>query len=54
MNPLLLSNEHTWKGVTWDGFKSKDPVPKLVANFMAQKFSLDPLITSVLPFEKKK
>lgn len=34
------------------GFKSKDSVPKLVADFMAKKFPLDPLITHVLPFEK--
>lgn len=34
------------------GFKSKDAVPKLVADFMAKKFPLEPLITHVLPFEK--
>jgi alcohol dehydrogenase 1/7 len=36
----------------FSGFKSKDAVPQLVADFMAKKFSLDPLITNVLPFEK--
>lgn len=34
------------------GYKGKDSVPKLVADFMANKFQLDPLITKVLPFEK--
>ncbi|XP_035882028.1 alcohol dehydrogenase E chain isoform X2 [Phyllostomus discolor] len=52
MNPMLLLSGRTWKGATFGGFKSKDSVPKLVADFMAKKFSLDPLITQVLPFEK--
>ncbi|XP_053779022.1 alcohol dehydrogenase E chain [Desmodus rotundus] len=51
MNPKLLLSGRTWKGATFGGFKSKDSVPKLVADFMAKKFSLDPLITHVLPFE---
>lgn len=52
MNPMLLLSGRTWKGGIFGGFKSKDAVPKLVADFMAKKFSLDPLITNVLPFEK--
>lgn len=47
--PLSKSNN----GVSFpSGFKSKDSVPKLVTDFMAKKFSLDPLITHILPFEK--
>uniref|UniRef100_A0A5F9C6L7 Alcohol dehydrogenase 1 n=1 Tax=Oryctolagus cuniculus TaxID=9986 RepID=A0A5F9C6L7_RABIT len=52
VNPMLLLSGRTWKGAIFGGFKSKDSVPKLVADFMAKKFSLDPLITNVLPFEK--
>lgn len=52
MNPHLLLSGRTWKGAVFGGFKSRDSVPKLVADFMAKKFQLDPLITHVLPFEK--
>ncbi|XP_058522996.1 alcohol dehydrogenase 1 isoform X3 [Ochotona princeps] len=52
VNPALLLTGRTWKGAIFGGFKSKDSVPKLVADFMANKFQLDPLITKVLPFEK--
>lgn len=34
------------------GWKSKDSVPKLVADYMKKKFVLDPLITHTLPFSK--
>ncbi|XP_049977731.1 alcohol dehydrogenase 1-like [Alexandromys fortis] len=52
VNPFLLLLGRTWKGAIFGGFKSKDSVPKLVADFMAKKFPLEPLITHVLPFEK--
>ncbi|XP_073897523.1 alcohol dehydrogenase 1C isoform X2 [Castor canadensis] len=52
MNPMALLTGRTWKGALFGGFKSKDSIPKLVADFMAKKFPLDPLITNVLPFEK--
>ncbi|XP_008056055.2 alcohol dehydrogenase 1C [Carlito syrichta] len=52
VNPRLLLTGRTWKGAIFGGYKSKDSVPKLVADFMAKKFSLDALITNVLPFEK--
>uniref|UniRef100_A0A2K5YVB9 alcohol dehydrogenase n=1 Tax=Mandrillus leucophaeus TaxID=9568 RepID=A0A2K5YVB9_MANLE len=52
MNPVLLLTGCTWKGAVFGGFKSKESVPRLVADFMAKKFSLDALITNVLPFEK--
>ncbi|XP_037686235.1 alcohol dehydrogenase S chain-like [Choloepus didactylus] len=52
VDPMLLLTGRTWKGALFGGFKSKDSVPKLVADFMANKFPLDPLITHVLRFEK--
>nr|XP_004453754.1 alcohol dehydrogenase E chain-like [Dasypus novemcinctus] len=52
VNPILLLSGRTWKGTFFGGFKSKDSVSKLVADFLAKKFPLDPLITHVLPFEK--
>ncbi|KAF7252406.1 Alcohol dehydrogenase 1A [Varanus komodoensis] len=51
-NPLLLFTGRTWKGSVFGGWKSKDAVPKLVSDFMGKKFTLDPLITHTLPFEK--
>lgn len=52
MNPMSLLMGRSWKGAIFGGFKSKDSVPKLVTDFMAKKFPLEPLITHVLPFEK--
>ncbi|KAM6221403.1 alcohol dehydrogenase E chain [Rhynchocyon petersi] len=52
MNPMLLLTGRTWKGAIFGGYKSKDSVPKLVSDFMANKFQLDSIITHVLPFEK--
>jgi alcohol dehydrogenase 1/7 len=34
------------------GWKSRDDVPKLVTDFLENKFDLDQLITHVLPFKK--
>lgn len=36
----------------FSGWKSKDSVPKLVADYMKKKFVLEPLITHTLPFTK--
>lgn len=52
INPMVVLLGRTWKGAIFGGFKSKDSVPKLVADYMAKKFPLEPLITHVLPFEK--
>ncbi|CAK6432951.1 unnamed protein product [Pipistrellus nathusii] len=52
VNPMLLLTGRTWKGAILGGFKCKDTFPRLVSDFMAKKFSLDPLISHVLPFEK--
>ncbi|XP_060632197.2 alcohol dehydrogenase 1B-like [Anolis sagrei] len=51
-SPALLFTGRTWKGSLFGGWKSKDAVPKLVSEFMQKKFTLDPLITHTMPFEK--
>ncbi|XP_027681265.2 alcohol dehydrogenase 1 [Chelonia mydas] len=51
-NPMLLFTGRTWKGSVFGGWKSKDSVPKLVADYMGKKFNLDALITHTLPFDK--
>ncbi|XP_058049602.1 alcohol dehydrogenase 1B-like isoform X2 [Ahaetulla prasina] len=48
----LLFTGRTWKGTLFGDWKSKDTVPKLVSDFMNKRFSLDPLITHTLPFDK--
>ncbi|XP_055970329.1 all-trans-retinol dehydrogenase [NAD(+)] ADH7 [Sorex fumeus] len=50
-NPMILFTGRTWKGCVFGGWKSRDDVPKLVADFLAKKFDLDQLITHVLPFK---
>ncbi|XP_006893167.1 PREDICTED: alcohol dehydrogenase E chain-like [Elephantulus edwardii] len=52
INPMLLLTGRTWKGAVFGGYKGKDSIPKLVADFMAKKFPLESIITHVLPFEK--
>ncbi|XP_076998846.1 alcohol dehydrogenase S chain-like [Tamandua tetradactyla] len=52
VNPMLLLTGRTWKGAFFGGFRSKDAVPKLVTDIMANKIPVDLLITHVLPFEK--
>ncbi|KAF6371350.1 hypothetical protein mRhiFer1_000379 [Rhinolophus ferrumequinum] len=49
-NPMLLFTGRMWKGCIFGGWRSRDDVPKLVTDFLAKKFDLDPLITHVLPF----
>ncbi|XP_062493620.1 alcohol dehydrogenase 1C [Pezoporus occidentalis] len=51
-DPMLLFTGRTWKGSVFGGWKSKDSVPKLVADYMKKKFVLDPLITHRLHFTK--
>ncbi|XP_062992011.1 alcohol dehydrogenase 1B-like [Elgaria multicarinata webbii] len=51
-SPQLLFAGRTWKGSLFGGWKSKDSVPQLVSDFMVKKFTLDPLITHTLPFDK--
>ncbi|NWY06882.1 ADH1 dehydrogenase, partial [Nothoprocta ornata] len=51
-DPMLLFCGRTWKGSVFGSWKSKDAIPKLVADYMEKKFVLDPLITHTLPFSK--
>ncbi|XP_074084188.1 alcohol dehydrogenase E chain-like [Macrotis lagotis] len=51
-NPMLLLTGRTWKGAVFGGFKSKDEVPKLVSDVIAQKLKLDPLITHASSLDK--
>ncbi|KAH0615871.1 hypothetical protein JD844_026465 [Phrynosoma platyrhinos] len=51
-SPSLIFTGRTWKGSIFGGWKSKDSVPKLVSDFMQKKFTLDPLITHTMPFDK--
>lgn len=51
-SPLLLFTGRTWKGSIFGGWKSKDSVPKLVADYMAKKFDVDGLVTHTFPFEE--
>ncbi|XP_044285085.1 alcohol dehydrogenase 1B-like [Varanus komodoensis] len=48
----LFFSGRTCKGSVFGGWKSKESVPRLVSDFMAGKFNLDPLITHTLPFDK--
>ncbi|KAJ7327112.1 hypothetical protein JRQ81_016871 [Phrynocephalus forsythii] len=52
ISPTLVFTGRTWKGCIFGSLKSKDDIPKLVSDFMAKKFCLDPLITHILPFDK--
>uniref|UniRef100_A0ABM5GK11 alcohol dehydrogenase n=1 Tax=Pogona vitticeps TaxID=103695 RepID=A0ABM5GK11_9SAUR len=51
-SPALVFIGRTLKGSLYGGWKGKEPVPRLVSDFMEKKFALDPLITHTLPFEK--
>ncbi|NWW32870.1 ADH1 dehydrogenase, partial [Panurus biarmicus] len=51
-DPMLLFTGRSWKGSVFGGWKSKDAVPKLVADYMKKTFVLDPLITHTLHWTK--
>ncbi|KAM9329297.1 alcohol dehydrogenase E chain-like [Gastrophryne carolinensis] len=48
-DPGLLLCGRTIKGAIFGGFKSKDCVPQLVSDLLAEKFKVDGLITHILP-----
>lgn len=50
-SPSLLLAGRTLKGSTFGGWKSKDCVPKIVSDFMVNKFDLEPLVTDTMPLE---
>uniref|UniRef100_A0A8C8RZR9 Alcohol dehydrogenase 1 n=1 Tax=Pelusios castaneus TaxID=367368 RepID=A0A8C8RZR9_9SAUR len=51
-DPMMLFTGRTWKGCLIGGWKTKDAIPKLVANYMEKKLNPDKLISHTLPFEK--
>ncbi|OCT99956.1 alcohol dehydrogenase 1 isoform X1 [Xenopus laevis] len=51
-DPILLFTGRTWKGSIFGGWKSKESVPRLVDEFMANKFNLDGLVSHTLPFHQ--
>ncbi|XP_051021363.1 alcohol dehydrogenase 6-like [Acomys russatus] len=55
--PLTLSSQlffsgRALRGSVLGGWKTKEEMPKLVSDYMAKKFNLDPLITHTLPLHK--
>ncbi|XP_040184357.1 alcohol dehydrogenase 1-like isoform X1 [Rana temporaria] len=51
-DPYLLFTGRTWKGCIFGGWKSKECVPKLVSDYLANKFNLDGLVSHTLPFNR--
>ncbi|XP_063314659.1 alcohol dehydrogenase 1-like isoform X2 [Pelobates fuscus] len=51
-DPLLLFTGRTWKGSIFGGWKSKESVPRLIAEYMENKFNLDGLVSYTLPFDE--
>ncbi|XP_040274133.1 alcohol dehydrogenase 1-like [Bufo bufo] len=50
--PRLLLTGRTLKGGLFGGFKSKESVPQLVIDLMAEKFKVDGLLSHKLPFNE--
>ncbi|XP_066430100.1 alcohol dehydrogenase 1-like [Eleutherodactylus coqui] len=50
-DPYLLFTGRTWKGCIFGGWKSKDCVPRLVADYLSNKFNVDGLVSHILPFD---
>ncbi|TEA30129.1 hypothetical protein DBR06_SOUSAS13610046, partial [Sousa chinensis] len=51
-DPVLLCAGRTWKGCVFGGWESRDDVPKLVTDFLENKFDLDQVTTHVFPFKQ--
>ncbi|KAM4706836.1 alcohol dehydrogenase 1-like [Discoglossus pictus] len=51
-SPLLLFTGRTWKGSIFGGWKSKDSVPRLVNDYMENKFNLDGLVSHTMSFDQ--
>ncbi|XP_014994353.1 alcohol dehydrogenase 6 isoform X2 [Macaca fascicularis] len=47
-----LFSGRSLKGSVFGGWKSREHIPKLVADYMAEKLNLDPLITHTLSLDK--
>ncbi|KAM4049022.1 alcohol dehydrogenase 1-like [Anomaloglossus baeobatrachus] len=51
-DPYLLFTGRSWKGSIFGGWKSKESVPRLVADYLSNKFNLDGLVSHTLPFDQ--
>uniref|UniRef100_A0A8C5PHD6 alcohol dehydrogenase n=1 Tax=Leptobrachium leishanense TaxID=445787 RepID=A0A8C5PHD6_9ANUR len=51
-DPMIFLTGRTLKSSLFGGWKGKESVPKLVTDYMEQKFDLNKLITHRLPLEK--
>ncbi|XP_038167020.1 alcohol dehydrogenase 6 isoform X3 [Arvicola amphibius] len=52
INSQLFFSGRSLKGSVLGGWKTKDEIPKLVSDYTAKKFNLDPLITHTLALDK--
>ncbi|XP_068126929.1 alcohol dehydrogenase 1-like isoform X2 [Hyperolius riggenbachi] len=50
-DPYLLFTGRTWRGCIFGGWKSKESVPRLIKDYMANKFNIDGLVSHTLPFD---
>lgn len=50
--PFQLVTGRVWKGSAFGGWKSRDGVPKLVADYEAGKIKVDEFVTHELPLER--
>jgi S-(hydroxymethyl)glutathione dehydrogenase/alcohol dehydrogenase len=50
--PFQLVTGRSWRGTAFGGARGRTDVPKIVDWYMEKKIQIDPLITSVIPFEK--
>uniref|UniRef100_A0A8C5MQK0 Enoyl reductase (ER) domain-containing protein n=1 Tax=Leptobrachium leishanense TaxID=445787 RepID=A0A8C5MQK0_9ANUR len=51
-DPVLLFTGRTWKGSIFGGWKSKESVPKLVSDYMENKFNVDELVSHTFAFDQ--
>ncbi|KAM8804082.1 alcohol dehydrogenase 6-like [Rhynchonycteris naso] len=49
---FLLFSGRSLKGCIFGGWKSREVIPKLISDYTAKKFNLDPLITHTMKFDK--
>ncbi|XP_040274138.1 alcohol dehydrogenase 1-like [Bufo bufo] len=52
LDPMIVLTGRILTGAYFGGWKGKDDVPKIVSDYINEKFELDGLITHRLPFEK--
>ncbi len=50
--PFQLVTGRVWKGTAFGGARGRTDVPRIVDWYMEKKIQIDPLITSVIPFER--